>query len=56
MGETGIGKTALVQLLSEIMKVEQNIQSQSNYYSTCEIITKTIHAGVNINEILEFLK
>eukprot|EP00828_Plagiopyla_frontata_P015915 TRINITY_DN2064_c0_g1_i6.p1 TRINITY_DN2064_c0_g1~~TRINITY_DN2064_c0_g1_i6.p1 ORF type:complete len:398 (+),score=58.60 TRINITY_DN2064_c0_g1_i6:1099-2292(+) len=42
MGETGIGKTALVQLLSSIMMLK--------FY------TLNIHAGINQNDIIEFIK
>ena len=41
MGETGIGKTALVKLLSSIMLMKFD--------------TLNVHAGINSNEIIEFV-
>ena len=42
MGETGIGKTALVKLLSSIM--------------TMKFDTLNIHAGINSDDIIEFVQ
>ena len=41
MGETGIGKTALVKLLSTIMMMKFD--------------TLNIHAGISSNDIIEFV-
>ena len=42
MGETGIGKTALVKLLTSIMDLKFD--------------TLNIHAGINEDEIINFVK
>ena len=41
MGETGIGKTALVKLLSSIMLMK--------------FATLNVHAGITLDEIIEFV-